>query len=102
MAVIAALNYPLTILLADDLTDVVTPDDDCSDSRTTCIRPIVGPRSRKIIGWSGIAADLRAHVPAAPRSRPAGVVLMTPFGMVMVVVVVVIMMVAIVMMMMVT
>jgi hypothetical protein len=63
VAVIAALNYPVTILLADDLTDVVTPDDDCSDSRTIRIRPIVGPRSRKIIGWSGIAADLRAHVP---------------------------------------
>ena len=101
MAVIATLNYPLTLLPADDLTDVVTPDDDCSDSWTTCIRPIVGPRSRKIIGWSGIAADLRAHVPAAPRSRPAGVVLMTSFGMVMVVVMV-IMMVAIVVMMVVT
>jgi hypothetical protein len=101
VAVIAALNYPLTILLADDLTDVVTPDDDCSDSRTTCIRPIVSPRSRKIIGWSGIVADLRAHIPAAPRSWSAGVVLMTPFGMVMVVVLV-IMMVAIVVMMVVT
>ena len=71
MAVIATLNYPLTLLPADDLTDVVTPDDDCSDSWTTCIRPIVGPRSRKIIGWSGIAADLRAHVPTAP-SPPVG------------------------------
>jgi len=101
VAVIATLNYPLTLLPADDLTDVVTPDDDCSDSWTTCIRPIVGPRSRKIIGWSGIAADLRAHVPAALRSRPAGVVLMTSFGMVMVVVMV-IMMVAIVVMMVVT
>jgi hypothetical protein len=101
VAVIATLNYPLTLLPADDLTDVVTPDDDCSDSWTTCIRPIVGPRSRKIIGWSGIAADLRAHVPSAPRPRPADVVMMTPFGIVMVGVVV-IMIVAIVVMMVVT
>jgi hypothetical protein len=31
MAVVAALHDPLTVLLADDLTDVVTPDDDGSD-----------------------------------------------------------------------
>jgi hypothetical protein len=31
MAVVAALYDPLTILVADDLADVVTPDDDSSD-----------------------------------------------------------------------
>jgi hypothetical protein len=31
MAVVAALDDPLTILLADDLADVVTPDDDGPD-----------------------------------------------------------------------
>ena len=74
VAVIAALNDPLTILLADDFSDVVTPDDDCSDSRTTCIRPIVGPRSRKIIRRTGIATDLTAHVPPTPSRRPPGIV----------------------------
>jgi hypothetical protein len=31
MAIIAALHDPLTILLADDLADVVTPYDDSPD-----------------------------------------------------------------------
>ena len=31
MAVIAALHDPLTVLVADDLAHVVTPDDDGSD-----------------------------------------------------------------------
>jgi hypothetical protein len=31
MAVIAALHDPLTILVADDLADVVTPDNDGPD-----------------------------------------------------------------------
>jgi len=31
MAVIAALHDPLTVLLADDLAHMVTPDDDGSD-----------------------------------------------------------------------
>jgi hypothetical protein len=31
MAVVAALDDPLTILVADDLADVVTPDDDGPD-----------------------------------------------------------------------
>jgi hypothetical protein len=31
MAVVAALYDPLTILVADDLADVVTPDDDSPD-----------------------------------------------------------------------
>jgi hypothetical protein len=37
MAVIAALHDPLTILVADDLADVVTPDDDGPDRRSTGI-----------------------------------------------------------------
>jgi hypothetical protein len=31
MAVIAALHDPLTVVVADDLAHVVTPDDDGSD-----------------------------------------------------------------------
>jgi hypothetical protein len=64
----------LTILFADDLSDVVTPDDDGSDGRTTRIRAIVGPRSRKIIRRTGIASYLTAHVPPTPSRRPPGIV----------------------------
>jgi hypothetical protein len=34
MAVIAALDDPLTILVADDLADMVTPDNDSPNGRT--------------------------------------------------------------------
>jgi hypothetical protein len=37
MAVIAALDDPLTILVRDDLADVVTPDDDGPDRWSTGI-----------------------------------------------------------------
>ena len=37
VAVIAALHDPLTVLLADDLADVVTPDDDGPDGWATGI-----------------------------------------------------------------
>jgi hypothetical protein len=37
MAVVAALHDPLTILVADDLADVVTPDDDGPDRWSTGI-----------------------------------------------------------------
>jgi hypothetical protein len=37
MTVIAALHNPLTVLLADDLADVVTPDDNRANSRTTSV-----------------------------------------------------------------
>jgi len=35
MTVVAALHYPLTVLLTNDLADVVTPDDDCANGRST-------------------------------------------------------------------
>jgi hypothetical protein len=35
MAVVAALHDPLTVLVADDLADVVTPDDDSPDCWST-------------------------------------------------------------------
>jgi hypothetical protein len=35
MAVVTALHDPLTIFLADDLADVVTPDDDGPDRWST-------------------------------------------------------------------
>jgi hypothetical protein len=35
MAVVAALHDPLTVLVADDFADVVTPDDNRSDRWST-------------------------------------------------------------------
>jgi hypothetical protein len=75
MPVIAALHDPLAILVADDLADVVPPDDDRTDRRSTGIGPIMGPGACKIVGWAGVAADLAAHIPAAPGSRPTCVVM---------------------------
>jgi len=43
MAVIAALDNPLAVLLADDLTDMVTPDDDRANGRAAGIRSIMSP-----------------------------------------------------------
>jgi hypothetical protein len=97
MTVIAALHDPLTILMADDLANVVTPDNDRTNGWAAGIWSVVSPRSGKIEWRSGIAADLRAHIPSAPGSRPAGIVGMTPISVVVMVIVV---MVAIVVMMM--
>jgi hypothetical protein len=37
MAVVSALHDPLTVFLADDFADVVTPDHDCTDRWATGI-----------------------------------------------------------------
>jgi hypothetical protein len=84
MAVITALYDPLTILMANDFTDVVPPDHNRADGRTDNLWSVVSPRPCKIIGWSRIAADLRAHVPSAPRSRSTDVVVILPIGAVLV------------------
>src|SRR6516225_10590925 len=68
MRVIAALHQPLTILAANNLADVVSPDDDNANGRTTSICAVVGPRSREVVSRARIAAHLTAHVPAAPCS----------------------------------
>jgi hypothetical protein len=49
MAVVAALHDPLTILVADNLADVVTPDHDSPDRWAAGIRSIVGPGPGEII-----------------------------------------------------
>ena len=43
MAVVAALDDPLTVFLADYFTDVVRPNHDGTDSGTTCIGSVVSP-----------------------------------------------------------
>ncbi len=66
MTVIAALHDPLAVFLADNLADVVAPDHDSADARTAGISAVMGPRARKVVGRTGVAGDLPAHIPAAP------------------------------------
>src|SRR5579871_3519862 len=72
MPVIAALDDPLAILLADNFSDVMTPDHDCTDRRTAGIGAVMRPRTGKVIRRSGIGSDLLAHVPSAPGGWPPG------------------------------
>ncbi|WP_300178515.1 hypothetical protein [Bradyrhizobium sp.] len=72
MTIIAALHDPLAIFVADNFSDVVTPHDDRTDVRTARVGAIMRPCTRQIVRRSGIAADLSAHVPSAPRARTAG------------------------------
>ena len=85
VAVVAALHDPLTILLADDLADVVTPDDDGPDRWSTSIRSIVSPGTGQIKRRARVAADLPTHIPPAPCAGPTRI-MMTTTGMVVVVV----------------
>jgi hypothetical protein len=71
--VIAALHYPMTIFVANNLADVVPPDNDSANGRTTSICAVVSPRSREVVFRARIAAHLTAHVPPAPRSGTPGV-----------------------------
>lgn len=73
MAVIAAPHNPLPVLATDNFADVVTPYDNRPDGRSTCVYAVVSPSSREIVLRSGILADLRPHVPTAPRSGPSGI-----------------------------
>ncbi len=77
VAIVAALHDPLTAILADDLADVMTPDNDRADRRSTGIRPIMSPRPGEVIGRAGVAADLPAHIPPAPCPGPAGIMVTT-------------------------
>lgn len=69
VTVIAALHDPVTVVFTDDLSDVMAPDHDSAHARAARIGPVMGPRPRQIIGRTGVAADLAAHIPAAPRAR---------------------------------
>lgn len=70
--VVAALHDPLAVLLAYDLANVVAPNNDRADGRAAGIAAVPGPRSGQIELRTWIAADLVAHVPAAPSGRSAG------------------------------
>src|SRR5262245_17106390 len=59
--------------MANNLADVVSPDDDNANGWTTGIYTVVSPRSRDVVLWAGIAAHLTAHVPPAPCSGTRGV-----------------------------
>jgi len=71
MTVIAAPYDPMPILLSDNLADVVAPYDDRPDRRPTCVDAVVSPSDGSIVLRPRVTAHLPAHVPAAPRSRPA-------------------------------
>jgi hypothetical protein len=71
--VIAALDDPLPILLtADDLADMVWPDDDRADLRAAGVGSIMSPGPGKIVRRPRIGTYLAAHVPATPRCGPTG------------------------------
>src|SRR6516165_7187153 len=80
MRVIAALHQPLTILAADNLADVVSPDDDNANARATSIYAVVSPRSREVVSRARIAAHLTAHVPPAPCSGTPSVAAVMMLG----------------------
>jgi hypothetical protein len=56
----------MTIFVANNLADVVPPDHDSANGRTTSICAVVSPRSREIVLRARIVAHLTAHVPPAP------------------------------------
>jgi hypothetical protein len=94
MAIIAALHNPLTVLVTDNLADMVTPNHDGTDRRTASVISVVSPGSRQIVGRTGIGANLPAHIPSAPGPGPAatavvtvsrGIVVMVPDSIMMMV-----------------
>jgi hypothetical protein len=70
MTIIPALNDPLSVLVTDDLSNVMAPDHDRADRRAACVGAIMCPRPCQVVLRTRIAADLLAHVPSTPRSRP--------------------------------
>jgi hypothetical protein len=85
VAVVAASDDPVTILLADDLADVVTPNDNGPNRWSTGIRTIVSPRPGEVIGRARIAADLPTHIPPAPCPGPTRIMVVTTSMVVMVI-----------------
>jgi hypothetical protein len=71
MTVVSALDDPLAVFLTDDLPDVMAPDDNRADRRTTGVAAVMSPGSRKVVLRTGISPNLTAHVPAAPGGRPS-------------------------------
>lgn len=69
MSIVAALDNPPSILLADDSADVMGPDNDSANGRSSRVGAVVGPVARKVVLGTGISAHLRAHEPSAPCSR---------------------------------
>ncbi len=71
MTVVSTLDDPLPVLLTDDLSDVVTPDDNRADRGTTGVAAVMRPGSREVVLRARISPDLIAHVPATPGGRPS-------------------------------
>jgi hypothetical protein len=92
MPIVAAPDDPVTVFLPYNLADVMRPDHDSANGRTTGIRSVLSPRSGEVVFRSGIATDLLAHVPSAPCPGPSRVSV-SAIGMVVVVMMAVVMMV---------
>ena len=73
VSIVSAADDPVPVFLPDDLADVMGPDDNSPHGRTTRVGSVLSPRSGEVVFRSGIAADLLAHVPSAPRPRPSRV-----------------------------
>jgi len=67
-AVIAGLNDPLPVFLADDLADVMRPDDHGADAGRACVSPS-RPIAREVVFRPWVAADQLPHRPATPSGR---------------------------------
>jgi hypothetical protein len=66
MAVVTGFDDPITVLLSDDLTDMVRPNDDRADASRSRLAPM-RPIARQIKLWTRITADELPHLPTAPR-----------------------------------
>jgi hypothetical protein len=70
IAVVAGLNDPLSVLLPNDLTDMVRPHHDGSNAGCSGTAPM-RPVARQIVRGSRITADELPHLPATPRGWTA-------------------------------
>lgn len=73
MTIVAALDNPLAVLMADDLSDVVRPNHDSAHRRATGAGTVMCPGARQIVLRPGIRTYLRSHVPTAPCGWTAAV-----------------------------
>src|ERR1700722_5878048 len=71
MTVVSALDDPLSVLLTDNLPDVMAPDNNRAHRGTAGVAAIVRPGSREVVLGTRISPDLTTHVPPAPSGRPS-------------------------------
>jgi hypothetical protein len=72
--VIAALDDPLPVFTAHDLSHMVGPHHDGANGRPARICSIVDPGPGQIERGTWVSSDLPTHEPAAPGARASGVI----------------------------